>query len=48
MEHSNTVEGDVSVFNRGVTGIHQHCSEARLHRYLSEFVYGILAVLPLA
>jgi len=35
--HTNTVEGFYSVFKRGMTGIYQHCSEAHLHRYLSEF-----------
>ena len=36
---TNSVEGFFSVFKRGMTGIYQHCSEAHLHRYLSEFDY---------
>jgi transposase-like protein len=35
--HTNTVEGFYSVFKRGMTGVYQHCSEAHLHRYVSEF-----------
>ena len=34
---TNSVEGYFSVFKRGMRGIYQHCSEAHLHRYLSEF-----------
>lgn len=34
---TNTVEGFFSIFKRGMTGVYQHCSEAHLHRYLSEF-----------
>jgi hypothetical protein len=37
--HSNTVENVFSVFKRGMTGIYQHCDEAHLHRYLSEFEF---------
>jgi len=37
--HSNTVENVFSVFKRGMTGVYQHCSEAHLHRYLSEFEF---------
>jgi len=37
--HSNTVENVFSVFKRGMEGIYQHCSEAHLHRYLSEFEF---------
>jgi len=37
--HSNTVENVFSVFKRGMTGIYQHCGEAHLHRYLSEFEF---------
>jgi hypothetical protein len=35
--HTNTVENFYSVFKRGMKGVYQHCSEAHLHRYLSEF-----------
>jgi transposase-like protein len=35
--HTNTIEGYFSVFKRGMKGIYQHCGEAHLHRYLSEF-----------
>jgi hypothetical protein len=34
---TNSVEGYFSVFKRGMRGVYQHCSEAHLHRYLSEF-----------
>ena len=34
---TNTVEGYFSIFNRGMKGIYQHCSEKHLHHYLSEF-----------
>lgn len=37
--HSNTVENVFSVFKRGMTGVYQHCSEAHLHRYLTEFEF---------
>ena len=35
--HTNTVENVWSVFKRGMKGIYQHCGEAHLHRYLTEF-----------
>ncbi|MFM9842536.1 MAG: IS1595 family transposase [Dongiaceae bacterium] len=35
--HTNTLEGFFSIFKRGMRGIYQHCGEAHLHRYLSEF-----------
>jgi ISXO2-like transposase domain len=35
--HTNTVEGFYGVFKRGMKGVYQHCGEAHLHRYLSEF-----------
>lgn len=37
--HTNTVENVFSVFKRGMRGIYQHCGEAHLHRYLSEFEF---------
>ena len=37
--HTNTVEGVWSVFKRGMKGIYQHCGEAHLHRYLTEFEF---------
>lgn len=35
--HSNTIENYFSVFKRGMRGIYQHCGEAHLQRYLTEF-----------
>jgi transposase-like protein len=35
--HTNTAEGFYSVFKRGMKGVYQHCSEKRLHRYVTEF-----------
>jgi hypothetical protein len=35
--HTNTVEGFYSIFERGMKGIYQHCSEKHLHRYLAEY-----------
>lgn len=35
--HTNTVEGFFGIFKRGMIGTYQHCSEAHLQRYLSEF-----------
>jgi transposase-like protein len=35
--HTNTLEGFFSVFKRGMVGTYQHCGEAHLQRYLSEF-----------
>src|SRR5690606_31101533 len=35
--HTNTIEGYFSVFKRGMKGVYQHCSEAHLQRYLTEF-----------
>lgn len=37
--HSNTVENVFSVFKRGMVGTYQHCGEAHLHRYISEFEF---------
>jgi hypothetical protein len=37
--HTNTVEGFFSIFKRGMKGIYQHCGEAHLHRYLTEFEF---------
>jgi len=37
--HSNNVENVFSVFKRGMTGTYQHCGEAHLHRYLTEFEF---------
>jgi transposase-like protein len=34
---TNTIEGAFSIFKRGMKGIYQHCGEAHLQRYLSEF-----------
>jgi hypothetical protein len=35
--HTNTAEGFYSVFKKGMRAVYQHCSEAHLHRYVSEF-----------
>ncbi|MCR4265342.1 IS1595 family transposase [Nitratireductor sp. ZSWI3] len=35
--HSNTIDSVFSVFKRGMVGVYQHCGEAHLHRYLTEF-----------
>ncbi len=35
--HTNTIEGSVSIFKRGMKGVYQHCQEKHLHRYLAEF-----------
>ncbi len=35
--HTNTIENVFSIFKRGMVGVYQHCGEAHLHRYLSEF-----------
>jgi transposase-like protein len=37
--HSNTVEGYLSIFKRGMKGIYQHCGEQHLHRYLAEYEF---------
>lgn len=37
--HTNTVENVFSVFKRGMRGIYQHCGEAHLFRYLTEFEF---------
>jgi transposase-like protein len=37
--HSNTIENVFSVFKRGMTGVYQHCGEAHLKRYLTEFEF---------
>jgi transposase-like protein len=34
---TNTAEGFFSIFKRGMKGIYQHCGEAHLQRYLTEF-----------
>jgi transposase-like protein len=37
--HTNTIENVFSVLKRGMRGTYQHCGEAHLHRYLSEFEF---------
>jgi transposase-like protein len=37
--HSNTIENVFSVFKRGMIGVYQHCGEAHLSRYLTEFEF---------
>jgi hypothetical protein len=36
---TNTVEGSFSIFNRGMKGMYQHCSEKHLDRYVAEFEF---------
>ncbi len=35
--YTNTLEGYYSIFKRGMIGTYQHCSEAHLQRYVTEF-----------
>jgi hypothetical protein len=35
--HTNTLEGYVSIFRKGMRGVYHHCDERHLHRYLAEF-----------
>jgi fatty acid/phospholipid biosynthesis enzyme len=37
--HTNTVEGYLSVFKRGMKGVYQHCGKKHLHRYLAEYAF---------
>jgi hypothetical protein len=37
--HSNAIEHVFSVFERGMVGFYQHCGEAHLPRYLTEFEF---------
>lgn len=37
LAHTNTIEGFYSIFKRGMIGTYQHCGEAHLKRYLTEF-----------
>ena len=37
---TNSLKGYFSIFERGMKGIYQHCSEKHLHRYLAEFDFG--------
>lgn len=37
--HTNTIEGDFSIFKRGMKGVYQHCGKKHLHRYLAEFEF---------
>lgn len=37
--HTNTVEGALSIFKRGMKGVYQHRGEQHLHRYLAEFEF---------
>ena len=34
---TNTVEGNYSIFKRGMKGAYRYCSEKHLRRYLAEF-----------
>lgn len=35
--HTNSAEGYISIFKRGMRGVYQHCGEKHLHRYLAEY-----------
>lgn len=35
--HVNCAEGYFSIFKRGMKGVHQHCKQRHLHRYLAKF-----------
>jgi ISXO2-like transposase domain len=35
--HTNTIEGYISIFKRGITGVYHHVSQEHLKRYLAEF-----------
>jgi hypothetical protein len=37
--HNNSAEGFFNVFKRGMTGTYQHCGEAYLQRYVTEFEF---------
>lgn len=37
--HTNTVEGALSIFQRGMKSVYQHCGEQHLHRHLAEFEF---------
>jgi len=37
--HTNTVEGQFSIFKRGMRGVYQHCAKKHLHRYVAEFEF---------
>jgi len=39
MVTTNSIENVFSVFERGMIGVYQHCGEAHLHRYLTEFEF---------
>jgi hypothetical protein len=34
---TSSIEGFFPIFKRGMKGVHQHCDERHLHRYLAEF-----------
>ena len=36
---TNSVEGFFGIFERGLTGVYQHCGEQHLQRYLDEFAF---------
>ena len=37
--HTNTAEGYLRIFKRGMKGVYQHCSKRHLHRYAAEFEF---------
>jgi hypothetical protein len=41
---TNTARGYFGVFKRGMKGVHQHCAERHLHRYLAECDFVKLGV----
>ena len=36
---TNTIEGYLSIFKRGMKGVYQHCGKQHLHRYTAEFEF---------
>lgn len=37
--HTNTIEGALSIFKRGMKDVYQHCQKKHLHRYVAEFEF---------
>ena len=44
--HTNTVEGDLSIFKRRMNGIYQHSDKKHLHRYAAEFEFRYKNLVP--
>jgi hypothetical protein len=37
--HTNSAEGYISIFKRGMRVVYQHCREKHLHRHLAEYEF---------